>query len=170
MKKLFTLLVLALMVVVMTPDTSKASHMAGVDITYEYAGSPNTFLVRLKFYRDCLGISAPTQVTICYSSVSTGQNGSVIASSVTNTTVPSTPCVNAASSCPGGVGDIEEWVYETIVTLPGPAVDWIFSWADCCRNGAITTLQPNGMYISALLDNVNAPTNSSPSRARPSGP
>jgi gliding motility-associated-like protein len=163
MKKLFTLLVLALMVVVMTPDTSKASHMAGVDITYEYAGSPNTFLVRLKFYRDCLGISAPTQVTICYSSVSTGQNGSVIASQVSTTPVPSTPCVNAASSCPGGVGDIEEYVYETIVTLPGPAVDWIFSWADCCRNGAITTLQPNGMYISALLDNVNAPTNSSPS-------
>ena len=49
MKKLFTLLVLALMVVVMTPDTSKASHMAGVDITYEYAGSPKTLLVSLKF-------------------------------------------------------------------------------------------------------------------------
>ena len=35
MKKMFTLLVLALMVVVMTPETSKASNMTGDGITYE---------------------------------------------------------------------------------------------------------------------------------------
>ncbi|MBK9318245.1 MAG: gliding motility-associated C-terminal domain-containing protein [Bacteroidetes bacterium] len=163
MKKLFTLFAMAFFAILFAPDHAKASHMAGVDITYEWTGNPNEYLVRLKFYRDCVGISAPTQVTICYSSLSTGQNGSVIAPNVSSTPVPNTACVTTAPTCPGGVGDIEEYVYETIILLPGQAPDWTFSWADCCRNGAITTLQPNGMYISCTLDNIIAPTNSSPS-------
>lgn len=163
MKKLFTLFAMAFFALLIAPDQAKASHMAGVDITYEWTGNPNEYLVRLKFYRDCVGIPAPTQVTICYSSASTGQNGSVIAPQISFTPVPNTPCVNAIPTCPGGVGDIEEYVYEAIILLPGQAPDWIFSWADCCRNAAITTLQPNGMYISCTLDNVTAPTNSSPS-------
>ena len=165
MKKLFTLFMLAFLAIVFTPQSSKASHMAGADITYEWTGNPNEFIVRLKFYRDCLGITAPTSVTICYSSLSTNQSGNVTAPNTTITPVPSTPCVTAAPTCPGGTGDIEEYVYEALVVLPGPASDWTFSWADCCRNGAITTLQPNGMYVACTLDNIVAPTNSSPTFA-----
>lgn len=162
MKKLLTLLVLAAATLIFAPERAKASHMAGVDITYQWTGNPNEFLVRLKFYRDCTGIDAPGTVTICYSSLSTGQSGSVTAPQIGMTPVANTPCVTAVPTCPGGIGDIEEYVYETIVVLPGPAPDWTFSWADCCRNNAITTLQPNGMYVSATLDNITAPTNSSP--------
>ncbi|MBK9318637.1 MAG: hypothetical protein IPM91_07290 [Bacteroidetes bacterium] len=42
-------------------DHAKASHMAGVDITYEWTGNPNEYLVRFKLYRDCVGISVPTR-------------------------------------------------------------------------------------------------------------
>lgn len=163
MKKLFTLFAMAFFAIAFAPNSAKASHMAGVDITYEWTGNPNEYLVRLKFYRDCLGITAPTQVTICYASLTTGQSGTVIAPQISVTPVPNTPCVNAIPTCPGGIGDIEEYVYETVILLPGQASDWVFSWYDCCRNGAITTLQPNGMYISCTLDNITAPTNSSPS-------
>ncbi|MBK7964965.1 MAG: hypothetical protein IPK10_06540 [Bacteroidetes bacterium] len=162
MKKLFTLFAMALFALLLTPATTEASHMAGVDITYEYTGTPNTYLVRLKFYRDCDGISAPTQVTICWSSSTLGLSGTQVAPNVATTPVPNTPCVTATPTCPGGLGDIEEYIYETTITLPQPATDWVFSWYDCCRNGAITTLQPNGMYNSCTLDNVIAPTNSSP--------
>ena len=43
--------------------------------------------------------------------------------------------------------------------------DWIFSFEQCCRNAAITNLQNAagvGMYLSAKLDNLNYPVNSSP--------
>lgn len=162
MKKLFTLLFCALLGIVLTSTRSEASHMAGVDITYEYTGTPGSYLVRVKFYRDCLGIDAPTTVDICYSSASLGQSGSVTAPQLGMTPVANTPCVTANPTCPGGIGDIEEYVYEAIVNLPAPATDWTFSWADCCRNAAITTLQPNGMYVSALLNSTVAPVNSSP--------
>ncbi|MFN5356429.1 MAG: gliding motility-associated C-terminal domain-containing protein [Bacteroidota bacterium] len=162
MKKLITLIALVLAGLMLAPQSSQASHMAGVDLTYTYTGTPNQYLVRLKFYRDCVGIDAPTQVTFCYYSASTGQSGTVTAPQAGFTPVPNTPCVTANPVCPGGVGDIEEYVYEAIINLPVAASDWEFTWADCCRNNAITTLQPNGMYVSARLDNITAPTNSSP--------
>ncbi len=162
MKKLFTLLAMAIFALLLTPQTSHASHMAGMDITYEYTGTPNAYLVRLKLYRDCDGISAPTQVNICWSSSTLGLSGTVIAPNVSMTPVPNTPCVTATPSCPGGLGDIEEHIYEVVITLPQPASDWVFSWYECCRNGAITTLQPNGLYNSCSLNNLIAPTNSSP--------
>jgi len=161
MKKLFTIFAMAFFALLLTPESGKASHIAGLDITYEYLG-PNTYLVRLKYYRDCLGIPAPSSAFICWSSVSLGLSGTILATQVSSTPVPNTPCVTATPACPGGVGDIEEYIYEATIVLPQPATDWIFSYDECCRNGAITTMQPNGMFISCLLDNITAPTNSSP--------
>ena len=164
MKKFFTLLVLTVMVMLLIPNTGRASHFAGVDLTYTYTGTPNQYLVRMKLYRDCTGIPAPSSVSICYASNTLGTNGSATAPNVSVTPVPSSPCVTVPSNpCPGGFGDIEEHIYEVTITLPAPASDWVFSWADCCRNGAISTLQPNGIYVSATLNSLTAPTNSSPS-------
>jgi len=164
MKKLFTIFAMAFFALLLTPESGKASHIAGLDITYEYIG-PNTYLVRLKYYRDCTGIPAPNQANICWSSVSLGISGTIFAAKVSSTPVANTPCVTANPICPGGVGDIEEHVYEATIVLPQPATDWIFSYDECCRNPAITTLvNPGGtaMFISAFLDNLTAPTNSSP--------
>lgn len=165
MKKLFTLLAMALFALLLTPQSSQASHMAGTDITYEYMGIPNTYLVRVKYYRDCLGIPASGSISVCWSSTSLGISNSTPATQVSFTAVPNTPCVTAQANCTGGVGDIEEYIFEATVTLPQPAPDWIFSFTECCRNNAISTLAgPGGinMYNSCSLDNVTAPTNSSP--------
>lgn len=164
MKKLFTLLVVSVLALMMLPTTSRASHMAGMDLTYEYTGVANTYLLRLKYYRDCTGIPVPTIANICYSSITQGFNASVQATIVSSGPVPNTPCVTINNpTCPGGVGDFEEYIYEATVTLPAPAIDWRFSYSECCRNGAITTIQPNNLFVSATLDNILAPTNSSPS-------
>ena len=64
MKKLFTLLVVSVLALMMLPTTSRASHMAGMDLTYEYTGVANTYLLRLKYYRDCTGIPVPTIANI----------------------------------------------------------------------------------------------------------
>lgn len=165
MKRLFTLILLGLAAMAFTIQDVRGSHFAGVDLTYTYTGTPNTYLVRLKLYRDCLGIPAPSSVTFCYSSASTGLSGTVIAPTISSQPVPSNACVTATANCPGGVGDIEEYIYEATITLPAAASDWLFHWSDCCRNGAITTLNGAaglGIYTSALLDNIAAPTNSSP--------
>lgn len=169
MKKLFTFFALALLAFVVKPERSVASHIAGADLTYLYntpiSGVPNQWLVKLQLYRDCQGITVGTQEFICYSSLSSGQSGSVAAPQVGFLVVPNTACVTAPAFCPGGVGDVELYVYEALITLPSNETDWVFSWNQCCRNAAITNLVNGGgqdLFISAHLDNVTAPTNSSP--------
>ena len=61
---------------VITPQVSKASHVAGGDLIYIYTGTPNQYLLRLTLYRDCAGINIPSTNDICYYSGSTGDRKS----------------------------------------------------------------------------------------------
>ena len=165
MKKLFTAIILFLSLFVLMPEKSSASHMAGAEIAYIYQGTPNTYLFRIKFYRDCAGIFPTLPMPLCVSSASLGFSTTVSLNVVSQTVIPNPPCVNLPpANCATGFGGIgtEEYICEAIYTLPNAATDWVFSWSDCCRNGAITTLTPNGMYVSATLDNINHPTDNSP--------
>ncbi|MBK8848122.1 MAG: gliding motility-associated C-terminal domain-containing protein [Bacteroidetes bacterium] len=168
-KNLYLKLV-ALFAIVLMAGNLNASHLAGMDLTYEYAGSPNTFKLTLKVYRDCSGITVSSSYNLCYFSNNLGQQGTVTATQVAGpNVVPTPPCINAGlSSCQGGSAyGIEEFVYEVTVTLPGQATDWVFYTSDgglCCRNPAITTLQNpggDGQNVYATLDNLNFPANSS---------
>jgi hypothetical protein len=68
MKKLFTLVAAtALAVLSLVSNQAQASHAVAADITYTYVG-PNQFLLTLRFYRDCAGITAPTTANISYTS------------------------------------------------------------------------------------------------------
>src|SRR5688572_17142680 len=99
MKRLITLLSLAFMLVGANLQEALASHAAGAQITWRYAGTPNTYIVTVKFYRDCAGITAPAQVTICYSSVSCGFSSTVTAPAVSVSVLPNPPCVNTPLNC-----------------------------------------------------------------------
>ncbi len=161
MKKLFTAICLFLTVLVLAPQKSNATHMAGAEIAYIYQGTPNSYLFRIKFYRDCAGIFPTVPMPLCISSASLGFSTTIYLNVVTQTVIPNPPCVTLPSpNCSQGFGGIgtEEYVCEALYTLPAQATDWVFSWSDCCRNTAITTLQPNGMYVAATLDNVTPPT------------
>ena len=54
--------------------------------------------------------------------------------------------------------------YVDIVSLPAPAPDWTFSWTSCCRNAGISNLvmPEQSLYVSCMVNNIVAPTNSTP--------
>ncbi|HNP50144.1 MAG TPA: hypothetical protein PKL85_14965, partial [Bacteroidia bacterium] len=132
----------------------KASHAMGADITYEYVG-PNQYLVTMSFYRDCSGIPAPAFMDIQL-------NSSCFPTSTVNLNpLPTSPtqispvCPTEASTCNGGLyTGIEEWIYQGVVTLPGPCADWRFSHGESARNSAITTITGAGsdiLYVYSQL-------------------
>ncbi|MDC0204595.1 hypothetical protein OAJ65_02240, partial [Flavobacteriales bacterium] len=126
----------------------------------------NTYRVTLKFYRDCSnGISAPGSFTLNYSSNSCGSSNSSTMNQVSFDVITPT-CTSIPNPCstPGVVG-IEEYVYQTIITLPNNCSDWILSACECCRNNAISTINgPGGqeLCVEAQLNNTNNYNNSSP--------
>lgn len=165
MKCFFFLLVL----VGPAANQAYATHAAGADLTYQCLGGL-VYQLDYTFYRDCDGSAEPTSVTIAYKSTSCGYNRTVIAYKVpgTNGLEITFPCVPAVSTCNGGMSTgIRQWVYRAVVTLPAACTDWVFSSGVCCRNCSITTIQnpcanSAELYVEARLNNVTAPSNSSP--------
>ncbi len=143
-----------------------ASHSMGADLTYTCLGG-NTYQVTLTFYRDCIGIAAPTNPFVTINSASCGQSLGVTCYPRAGTGQEVTPaCSTSVTTCNGGTfTGIQEWVYDGIVTLPQQCTDWVFGYALCCRNAAITTIVTPGsstFYIYATLNNVITPCNNSP--------
>lgn len=148
--------------------SAQGSHSMGADMTYTCLGN-NRYVIKLAFYRDCAGIPAPGSVTVdISSSCATLPSVTLFPTADSPYDSISPECVNSSqqSTCHGGtlVG-VERWTYVDTVTISQACSDWRFSWSTCCRNTAITNiLNPGGesMYISALLNNLAAPCNSSP--------
>ena len=149
------------------PSRSEASHAVAADLTYQYL-SPNTYKVTFRFYRDCYGIPAPTTVDINYTS-SCNAGGYVTLNPIPGTgQAIQHDCITGATTCdspPGTAIGVQEWIYEGTVILPVACADWVLSYTTCCRNVACTNLANAsgvGIYVSSLLNNIVAPTNSSP--------
>ncbi len=168
MRFLYPLRVAALMCLVLfsQPRTVLATHAAGLDLTYKCLGGLQ-YEVSLFFYRDCAGSAAPAVAQVQVSSISLGQNFVLSAVQVAGTAHELTaPCTGAATACGGGSATgIMVHLFRDTIVLPAPAEDWHFSFTACCRNCAITTLKnpcTEPLYITAELDNLNAPGNNSP--------
>ncbi len=141
----------------------------GADLTYTCVG-PNTYEIRLTFFRDCAGIDAPSTTSVDLSSVSCGL-------SYTLTLVPDTlftgldtfyfgqevsPICAAGlplSSCSGGpYPGVQVYSYSQVVTFPLSCPDYVLAYGICCRNEAIDNLvDPDGeqLYVEATLDNTD---------------
>ncbi|MEJ6748766.1 MAG: hypothetical protein QNK60_02420, partial [Flavobacteriales bacterium] len=125
----------------------------------------NTYRVTLKFYRDCgtFNASAPPTFILDYNSNSCGSNNSSTMNQVSFQNI--TPaCTSIPNPCntPGIVG-IEEYIYQTIITLPNNCPDWILSTCLNARNGAITTItNPGGqdLCVQSELNNSQYCNNS----------
>ncbi len=145
-----------------------ASHLVGLRITYEYNGSG--YIFKLKLYRDCAGIQAPTSPIICFNSLS-GCSPAFTATLIMDTAnsgfeVPFNSCAAVgATYCQGGnIFAFEEYNYTAFVAVP-QCDDWVVSYDECCRNAAITNLVDPDFYnahVETRFDNLNFPTNSSP--------
>ena len=143
-----------------------ASHSMGADLTYQCLGG-NTYRVTVSFYRDCIGINAPSAPLVTINSPSCGQSLSVTCYPRPGTGQEVTPaCSSSVTTCQGGTfTGIQEWVYDGIVTLPMQCSDWVFGYSLCCRNAAITNITTPGsstFYIYATLNNLVTPCNNSP--------
>ena len=167
MKKLTTLFLLVLL----CSFYSRASHIAGADLTYRWIGG-NDWEITFTFYRDCSGIPADVQATIYIQSVSCGQSFSTVLPQIAGSGAEITPaCPSQPTTCTtGNAYGIQEYIYQGTVTLQ-PCSDWVMYYCTCCRNPPIQTIgatpDSDGMFIMATLDNTAASTqggnpNSSP--------
>ena len=133
----------------------------------------NQYLIRMVFYRDCGGIAAPTAPSVTVTSSCGNQTLGMTLQPPEPHFPPfdqyladyELPVYCAPSNCNGGSNPgIQEYVYEATATLP-PCADWTFSYDLCCRSAAINTINTPGsqdIYVSAFLNNVAGPCNSSP--------
>jgi len=149
-----------------TPNEAIASHAQGTDITYQCLGN-NQYLIKLSFYRDCAGVSAPNSASVDISSVSCGQNFSITLNKIPGTGIDVTPiCPLLTTQCNGGAyPGVQEYIYTGTVTLPAQCADWVFGFTLCCRNAAITNiLNPSAenIYVESTLNNLNFNCNNSP--------
>ncbi len=150
-------------------NTVKASHNAALDLIYEYTGTPNEYKVSLKFYYDCTSsTSLGSTLTIDYDSDLKGSSGTLSLSLISGPLEVDQPCLPGPTNCqdPNSpyIG-IYEYVYEGTLTLPSKSTDWVISYTSCCRNAALSTLtnpSSQDFYVSALINNTDAPENSSP--------
>src|SRR5688572_18151191 len=168
MKKLFTL-VAAMTIAALSfiSTNSYGSHAVGADVTYTYVG-PNQYLITVRFYRDCEGITAPPSVNLSYFSSCPG-SGSITLNQVPGSgqEIPPSPCLPpVTTACSGGSGyGVQEYIYQGLVTLAGPCFDWTFAFTECCRNAQITTIvDPDlyNIYVATQLNNSAVAVNSSP--------
>lgn len=156
-------------------NDAKASHMAGGEIWYEYAGNasnPNRYNVFLIVYRDVSGISLCSSTncpqTICISSgcftdfnvtaqlqpfvlqpgsdTTYGPNGSIITPELTD-------CVD--QNAPDLVVT-EVYRFFAQVDLPGLCSDITFSWNKNARNTCdnLVNASFNDLYLEAVLNNT----------------
>jgi hypothetical protein len=142
-----------------------ASHNMGADLTYNHV-SGNTFQFRLAYYRDCSGIPGPGSVFLNITSASCGISTNLSMPLLGGAPIEVSPLCAAQinqSTCNGGAfPGVQQYVYTATFTMPANCSDWVISYSDCCRNSAVTNVAANGIYIEALMNNLAAPTNSSP--------
>lgn len=149
---------------------SRASHIAGGEITYRYIGDSTNiarhYLLRLTLYQDMSGINLGSSANLVYTS-SCNSGGTIQAPLINSSGNMGVP-IQSPYDCVGinqpGVINYAKWVFEVDVTLPTNCNDWEFYWQSCCRNPAITNLanaSSQGFVIKSLLNNNFGP-NSSP--------
>ncbi len=145
-------------------NPSKATHIMGGDITYQWI-SGNSYLVNVSLYRDCAGLALPASADIAVYSSSCQDSFVVTIPLISNASIQAS-CNSLLSSCNGGSAlGYERGIYQDTITLPASCSDWHFIYANCCRNATITNLVNGGAYgalFSARLDNLHQPFNNSP--------
>ncbi len=144
-----------------------ATHIAGGNITYSCTGNPNEYLITLTLYRDCSGVNAPNTPSVNFSNSCGLANPGPLALTINNilSLEISGLCDLTQSTCNGGVlPGYEQYVYEGLVTLPGPCDSWTISYDICNRNGATNLTGGNGncFYVETEIFSQTDACNTSP--------
>ncbi|MBI3235097.1 MAG: hypothetical protein HYZ42_13865 [Bacteroidetes bacterium] len=139
---------LCLLLFLLVPSISKASHLMGGDFTYTFvskSGNTMTYKVSMKLYRDCSSNSQfPATATIgIYYANNNSSYGSLQLSRASgySTEKSITPtCIPVSGLC------IAEMLYENTISLPANNTTGYYLSAEaCCRNGSINNISnPSG--------------------------
>jgi len=163
----------------LAPNRADASHLMGVDITYECIGQC-TVRVYLAAYRDCSGSSfiSATPFQFVPQTIGCGQP-TPLGAWPTETVQEVTPVCNSVSTqCGGGSGTIngvEEYAwFRDYDVCNNPNCIYQLTWSTCCRNPDITTISnPGSQSIwvgSTTLNTATQPCNNSPYFTNPPVP
>ncbi len=149
----------------------QATHAAGMDLTYTCIGN-QTYQFVATFYRDCSGISAPTQLPLELLAVNCNYTVTHYMSLVYTTMGSDTIshlaglCPDLNSKCVGGpYQGYEQYIYAIVVTLPIICQEWIAATFLSARNDAITNLMNPGsqdLYVECRFTNANGICDNSP--------
>ncbi len=168
MKRLVHYALLVALFLISIGSQAHASHAMGADLTYNCVG-PNTYRVRLSFFRDCSGITPSSSFFCTVNSASCAQNLSVTLNQLVGFPIEVSPICPAQlplTTCSGGtLPGVQQYVYEGTIVLPLACTDWIFFIEEGNRNAAITTLTaPSSAWlrVEARMNSVVAPCNNSP--------
>ena len=171
-KRIALILVSLVMLLVIKAN---ANHIAAVDISYQGVDTFR-YVVTIKIYRDCRDGNPinPPFVTVLYNSVNCSLSGNTnlpVISGDSSGTVGSgnfiqLPCLGIDTcdiNLPGYA--VEEFVFRDTITLPAICDDWVISYqtlGNRNNNDVITGATTKKIYVSALLNNQEAPGNNSP--------
>ncbi|HLO69447.1 MAG TPA: gliding motility-associated C-terminal domain-containing protein [Flavipsychrobacter sp.] len=171
LRQLLLGVMLTILAVLSNPNDAKADHCAGGELVYEWI-SDSTYRFILKFYRDCNGIDAYANQSLCMYDSCNNFSSSVTMNKWTGTLPDGRPngspvaagcsgyptkCESTSSSIPG----YREWWYTCIVQLPSRCRYWKFAIWISARNYSLNI--PGGnLYLETTFDNQNAQGNSSP--------
>lgn len=150
----------ALILCLLFPYVSKASHVVGAELGYTCLGD-STYEIELVLYRDCGGINAPGSVAIEF--FSSCDTLLLVAGYDPGAVYQVPPLYPIPTTCDSGIViGIEKYTYRDTIVLP-PCDDWLMRYTVCCRNN-VTTIQDPGattLQVIATLNNKDT-CNSSP--------
>ncbi|MFH1320231.1 MAG: gliding motility-associated C-terminal domain-containing protein [Bacteroidota bacterium] len=162
------------------PNKLLATHIAAVNITYDGIDTFQ-YIITVRIYRDCgtlQGVQQPF-IEINYESVSCSASGTANLFLITGDLSGNPgegnfielPCLGI-DTCdnllPGYA--VEEFVYQDTIILPQVCSDWVISHeTQGLRNISYALVDPLSQttYVSALLNNIDAPGNNSPTFEKP---
>ena len=166
---LFRIFLAAISLAVFTISNATAQGILAADISYEHIAN-NKYKVILTVYKECnIGSPDAPGYQVDYSSINCGLRGPFNVRKATTKRVSS--CGNQVTVCDGGPAlGFDKITYSGEVDLPSRCNDWKITWTDDNRSEKITNIsQPvlKSIYIEALLNNKDFPSNSSPIFSEP---
>lgn len=143
-----------------------ATHLAGGEVSYQSVGN-NRYVVVIKVFRDCNGISQSTVSANLDVQSSCGFSNSFTLPFVDSSEVSQIcPAQMSQSECLGGsLPGMQEYVYRDTITLSPDCDFYTLSWTDGSRNNNNSNLLSAGsqnIYVPAYLYSQTDSDNSSP--------
>jgi len=170
--KVYLFIIASVVLLFLTNNEVKATHMMGSDITWTCIGK-DSFMIKLVVYRDCNGVplgtpSIPIRCASNSQSITTVSISKPPPVDITPTCGSScTRCQSLSCSFPYG---IEQYTFTKLVVLSnaGSCCELTISYGECCRNSTITTGAANAMYfIEAKMNRCITPCDNSPTFTNP---